>query len=297
MSQPGSIFHCVPPRVNEPARAHRDLQRQVQMNAAAQTGQAMQIGAGGILVNGGGGITIQGSGSFNIGSGTLNAAGAITTTQGVTAAGAVESGNGAAVMDGSGNITSASVSTGPVTASNVIASGQVESNGSPFKSLPSYNYVVHIGPWQVAYIDSDGSIGRSSSSALVKTALVPMTAADAQKLLGLTPYWGRYVWDDPTVPPRVFFLAEDVQAAGFGPDVAPTTDAPMTLVMPDGSPILDSAGAPCVIPAGGAFSVNYPQLVVPLLNAVKTQQAQVALLQAQVQQLATAAGITLTETA
>ncbi len=79
-------------------------------------------------------------------------------------------------------------------------------------------------------------------------------------------------------------LAADVQAAGFGPDIAPIVEGAEPLVMVDttGKPILDATGQPCTVPVGEAYTINYSQLVVLLLAAVKELQGQVEALQAKV---------------
>lgn len=299
MVQPGTLAHNMPAGQDAMARRLRDLERQVREGLAGNDGQAMQIGAGGITVNDGGSITIEDGGSLNVTSGVLNAAGQITTTQGVTAGGAVESGNGTAEMDASGNITGASLNVGSgavtggaaslasvSTSGGVSADGQVNSE-QPLRSPGSYNYTVATS-YQAAWIDGvTFQIGRSASSQVVKTALVPMVQADADKLLNLTPYWGRYVWDDPTVAPRAFLLAKDVQDAGFGPDIAPVTGNPLTLLTTDGQPILDTTGEPCVVPAGEAYTINYSQLVVPLVAAYKFAVTTIQTMQTQIQTMQT----------
>jgi hypothetical protein len=184
-----------------------------------------------------------------------------------------------------------------VNAGNVIASGQVQSNGSPLKSLPSHNYTMHVGSWVAGWIDGDGTVGTSASSQRIKKSLTQMTAEDAQKLLQLTPYWGRYLWDADDAPMSVFFLAEDVRNAGFGPDVAPVVaDEPMVMMGSNGDPFLDDDGNPIVIPVGEAWTVNYSQIVVPLVAAwhdgaqqmqamsqqMQTMQTQLTALQAKI---------------
>lgn len=189
-------------------------------------------------------------------------------SSGTTWAGPV---NSPSTVAAAGAITGASVSA----SGNITASGQVIS-AAPVQSQGSFAYhVAH--SYQAMWIDGvTYEMGISASSEIVKTDLVPMAPADAAKLLGLIPYWGRYVWDDPQSPPKVFLLAEDVQTAGFGPDVAPVADAPYPMVGTDGKPILDATGQPCVVPAGKAYSINYSQLVVPLVAVVKNQQAEIA---------------------
>jgi len=189
---------------------------------------------------------------------------------------------------------------GNISPGNVIASGQVQSNGSPLKSLPSHNYTMHVGSWVAGWIDGDGTVGTSASSQRIKKSLTQMTAEDAQRLLQLTPYWGRYLWDADDAPMSVFFLAEDVRNAGFGPDVAPVVaDQPMVMMGSNGDPFLDDDGNPIVIPVGEAWTVNYSQIVVPLVAAwhdgaqqmqamaqeMQTMQSQLAALQAKVDSL------------
>lgn len=185
-------------------------------------------------------------------------------------------------------------SSGSISATgNISASGQV-SSVQPLKSPGSHGYNV-TSSYVAGWIDGDGTLGTSPSTGLVKTSLTPMTATDAQKLLNLTPYWGRYVWDSDTSPLKVFFLAEDVRAAGFGPDVAPVViDEPLSLVNPDGTPVLDSSGNPAVVPVGEAWTVNYSQMVVPLIAAWHDGAEKMSAMQAQIDALnarLTAAGI------
>jgi hypothetical protein len=166
-------------------------------------------------------------------------------------------------------IDSKVASPGNITPGNVTASGQVQSNGAPFLSVPSHNYIVNKGNWVVGYIDSDGAVGTSPSSEAVKVDLEAMDEADAAKVIGLTPYWGRYLWDAADSPLKAFVLAEEVQAAGFGPDVAPVVtghEAMNVSADPD---------RPVMIEPGQAWTVNYAQLVVPLLAAVKAQQTRI----------------------
>jgi len=174
---------------------------------------------------------------------------------------------------------------GNISPGNVIAAGQVQSNGAPLKSLPSHNYTVSSG-YVATWTDGDGTIGTSPSTGTVKKDLAEMTADDARNLLSLTPYWGRYVWDDADSPLKVFFLAEDVRAAGFGPDVAPTVvGEPLQLVNPDGTPVLDADGNQAVVPVGQAWTVNYSQMVVPLIAAWHDGAQQMAAMQAQIAEL------------
>lgn len=278
---PGSIIANMPPRDDDPQRRARDAQRLAREQASAKSGQAMQIGAGGIDVTDGGSITIEGTGALHVGSGALDSAGSITAGTDITAGGTVQgadvvSTGGATVAGGmsvGGALTAASVNSG-----DVISSGQVQSNGSPFLSVPSHNYIVNKGNWVAGWIDEDGSIGTSPSAGAVKTSLTPM---DGQEILNVVPYWGRYIWDAPDSPLKSFLIAEDVQAAGFGTDVAPvvTGTEPQNVSA-------DPASAVMVQP-GQAWTVNYSQLVPALLGALRTQAADIAELQSRLK----AAGI------
>lgn len=261
----GSIINNMPPRPDDIQRRARDAERRAREQAAARSGQAMQIGQGGITVTDGGSITIQGTGALHVGSGALDSAGSITAATNITAGGTVQ---GASVVSTGGATVTGALSAGTVNSGNVVSSGQVQSNGSPFLSVPSHNYIVNKGNWVAGWIDSDGQIGTSPSTAATKTDLAVMTGTEID---GLHAYWGRYVWDDPTSPLKVFVLAEDVQAAGFGPDVAPVVE---------GQPQNVSANpaAPIMVQPGSAWTVNYSQLVVPLLAAVKAQAARITAL-------------------
>lgn len=281
---PGSVIANMPPQDDDQQRRIRDAERQAREQASAKSGQAMQIGAGGITVTDGGSITIQGTGALHVGSGALDSAGSITAATDITAGGTVQGGD--VVSTGSASVAGA-LSAGSVSSGNVVSSGQVQSNGSPFLSQPSYNYLC-TSSYKVAYLDGGTyQLGYVPSTVEVKTGLTPMTATDAAKFLQLTPYWGRYVWDDPAAPLKVFFLAEDVAAAGFGPDVVPRVELkPLTIETANG-PVLDASGNPIVIPVGGAVTINYGQMVVPLMAIARAQDAQIRALEARL----TAAGI------
>ena len=263
----GSIINNMPPRPDDIQRRARDAERRAREQAAARSGQAMQIGAGGITVTDGGSITIEGSGALNVGSGALNSAGSISAATDITAGGTVQ---GADLVSTGGASVTGALTAGTVSSGNVTSSGQVQSNGAPFLSVPSHNYVVNKGNWVAGWIDSDGTIGTSPSSATVK---VDLTAMDGTELDKVTAYWGRYAWDAPDAPLKVFVLAEDVQAAGFGPDVAP-------LVEGEPQDISADPTNPVMVQPGNAWTVNYSQLVVPLIAACKAQSAQIAALEA-----------------
>lgn len=119
-----------------------------------------------------------------------------------------------------------------------------------------------------AYLNNDGRLGATASSAAVKVDLAAMDAADAAKLLAVTPYWGRYMWDDPDSPMKAFLLAEDVQAAGFGPDIAPVVDG-------DTAMNIGTEEQPVLMQPGQAWTINEAKLVPSLLAIVRMQQAQI----------------------
>lgn len=149
---------------------------------------------------------------------------------------------------------------------NVSVAGQVTSQ-APLKSPGSHDYIVTTD-YVAGWINSDGTLGTSPSSRTVKKNLTPMdeespAGVDAvTALLSLVPYWGHYSWDDDGSPLKVFLIAEEVAAAGFGPDVAPVKD-------------------------GDAYTVNYSQLVVPLIAALQQERAERLALQARVETLET----------
>lgn len=205
--------------------------------------------------------------------GPTNIGGSCTLTAGLTVTGGAINGSLTGNVTGnltgnvSGNINGSGASSfGSITSGNVISSGQVQSNGAPLLSQPTFNYLVATGYKSVWIDGATFQLGYSPSTEIVKTSLQQMSADDARKLLDLTPYWGRYVWDSPDEPLRVFFLAADVQAVGFGEDVAPVVhDQPLVLEDPSG-PIMVN-GQPATVPVGEAYTINYSQMVVPLVAA------------------------------
>jgi hypothetical protein len=127
-------------------------------------------------------------------------------------------------------------------------------SSSPVRSPGARSYVVATG-YAGLWIESDGTMGISPSTRVLKKNLTPMAeespaGIDAVRaLLELTPYWGHYVWDDSGEPLKSFLIAEDVHEAGFGPDVAPTGE--------DGEP----------------FTLNYSQLVPAIVAALQSVTA------------------------
>jgi hypothetical protein len=257
---PGNLAYGMPPAADDQVRKQRDLERQARENASARGLAASQIGSGGLLVTDGGSITIEGTGSLNVGAGALNSAGAIsagtTIAAGtdiaaggkVTATGEVKGGT----VTSTGDVAAAGTVSGATMSAtgNVSAGGQVYSQ-APLRSPGSHDYLVTTD-YVAGWINSDGTVGTSPSNRGSKKNLVRMDATEtpmgvdaAVALMGLTPYWGHYLWDDDGSPLKVFLIAEDVSEAGFGPDVAPVRDD------------------------GQAYTVNYSQLVVPLLAAIQ----------------------------
>jgi hypothetical protein len=168
-------------------------------------------------------------------SGSLNSAGNIHSGGDITADGDVAA---------AGTVSGAAVS-----GVSVDASGAMTGNTGTFpaglNSLDVHDREVITGRLSV-WNDDTGQLGLQSSRRGVKKDLEPLT--DTAALLSLTPYRGRYLTDADDGPQSVFLIAEDVAEAGFGPDVAPV----------DGD--------------GDAFSVNYSQVVVPLLAVAKEHQ-------------------------
>ena len=180
MISPGSITNSVPDP-DEFVRNIRDVQRNAQEMASARSGERMQIGAGGILINGGGSLTIAGSGALNVGSGALNSAGSITAATSVSGASVSASGpiTGASIAV-TGTATAASVATtGDVSASGrVVSTGIVRSPGSRANNVTSSSG--YVGMW----IDVNGDMGYNPSSAQYKQDFEPAdTAAQVDAVL------------------------------------------------------------------------------------------------------------------
>jgi hypothetical protein len=170
---------------------------------------------------------------------------------------------------------------------DISAAGRVSSNGAPVTSQPSHNFTVTTG-YVACWINGDGQFGTSPSSASAKVDLTAFTSDDAKRFLNtVIPYWGRYKWDDPDSPMKVFVTAEDVAAAGYGPDVAPVVegDQPINIGTPDD---------PVLVEPGDAWTVNYSQLVIPLIATARAQQKTIEAQQTQIDALSArldAAGI------
>lgn len=147
-------------------------------------------------------------------------------------------------------------SPGEISPTVVHAAGDVTAGGRVFSTgalvSPGSRATIVTNGYVSTWTDENGVIGYAPSTRGSKTDLEPM-AADA--IYNVHPYWGRYKSDDSDVPLRSFVIAEDVAAAGFGPDVAP----------------IDDNGEP--------FTVNYSQLVPGLLAAVHDLNARLARLE------------------
>lgn len=149
-----------------------------------------------------------------------------------------------------GNITPGSVSaSGDVSGATLTSSGQVAGarvvSTQPLQSIGSYNFQVGGTNYKAAWLMNDGQLGYSPSTRRVKKDLEPLPDDLADAALGMGAYLGRYIWDEDGSPLKVFLIAEEAKAAGFGPDVVPVDE--------DGDP----------------ETVNYSQFVVPLLAVAK----------------------------
>ena len=171
MISPGSITNSVPDP-DEAIRLQRDVQRNAQEMASARSGERMQIGAGGILINNGGSLTIAGTGALNVGTGALNSAGAITAGTTIAAGGALSGaslGVTGALTGASVAVTGAATSATVATTGNATVGGNVPVAGDVF--IPNRTPVVsgYFGLW----VNSDGRIGISSSARRYKQNITP----------------------------------------------------------------------------------------------------------------------------
>jgi hypothetical protein len=237
MLSPGSITNSVP----DPDRAirlQRDVQRNAQEQASAQSLGHSQIGADGLAVTDGGSIILSGGGSIVVDSG-----GTITLPTGTLSAANVTA--TAALSGATVAVTGAATSASSSTTGNATVGGDINLTGDLY--TPHGKATPVTSGYVSAWLNGDGRLGATASTRASKRDLVPLT--DLTSLMSLTPYLGRYIWDADDAPLSVFLIADEVQAAGFGPDVAP----------------LDEDGK--------AFTVNYSQMVVPLLAAVQALSA------------------------
>lgn len=211
----------------------RSLERE---NAAGKTGQAMQVGAGGILVNGGGSITIAGSGSLNVGSGALNSAGSISAGTTIAAGGNITStgGNvsasgtvsaGGAVSGASATFTGA-VSGGSLSGTTCTLTGdlgaanvRLGSSGTVYSLYALTNPVVTA--YVAAYINGpDGRFGATPSARRFKQDIrrKTYTVEDAKRLSSLIVNYrlkeAVKAYGD-AAPVEVGVIAEELIKAGF----------------------------------------------------------------------------------
>lgn len=154
-----------------------------------------------------------------------------------------------------GNVTATGTisATGTITTEEQVTAGSLHVNGDT-RIPQAYDRQV-TGQCKTVWMDSTGWLGFSSSKHATKKDLTPLPTPLTDALLACTVYVGRFVWDEPDSPVKVFLLAEDVAAAGYGPDVVPTGE--------DGEP----------------DSINYSQLVVPLLAIAQQQEARLKTLE------------------
>lgn len=150
-------------------------------------------------------------------------------------------------------IDSKIASPGAITPTNVTASGTVSSAGA-FVSPGSRATIVTVG-FVNAYLDGSGVLGYQPSTRSVKKDLEPIPESYQDALMAVTPQVGRYVWDDDDSPLKMFLIAEDVQEAGFGPDVVPLDED------------------------GNAATVNSQNLIPALLAIIQRQEARITALE------------------
>lgn len=147
-------------------------------------------------------------------------------------------------------------SPGNISPGNVSASGQVYS-AAALASPGSRNYLVSTS-YVAGWINGDGTLGTSPSGRAVKRDLEALEPDEVTRLLALTPYHGRYIWDADDAPLKTFLIAEDLADAHLGDDLVATVQS-------------DELGEVPVI--------NYPLLVVPLLAAVQRLDARLTALE------------------
>jgi autotransporter adhesin len=218
---PGNLAFNLPA---DPGRKQRDLERQQREQAAGKTGQAMQVGAGGILITNGGSLTISGSGSLNVGSGALNSAGSISAGTTITAGGAISAGgalSGASLNVGGGGVAGGAFSgttcslTSDLSAANVRLGG----SGTIYSTYALSNPVVTA--YVAAYINGpDGRFGATPSARRFKQNIrhKQYTVEDAKRLSQLVVNYRlkeavKAYGDD--APVEVGVIAEELIKAGF----------------------------------------------------------------------------------
>jgi hypothetical protein len=153
-------------------------------------------------------------------------------------------------------------SPGNIAPANVTANGNVQAAGQVISAIAlnspgSRNYLVTTS-YVAGWINGDGTLGTSPSGRAVKRDLAAMVPDEVTRLLALTPYHGRFIWDDDDAPLKTFLVAEDLVAADLGDDLVAT--------------VQDEE-------LGEVPVINYPLLVVPLLAAVQQLAARVSALE------------------
>jgi hypothetical protein len=262
---PGSIIANMPPQANDAARRQRDLERQAREQAAARTGQAMQIGAGGIDVTDGGSITIEGTGALHVGSGALDSAGSITAATDITAGGTVQGAD--VVSTGGASVAGALSAESAAVAGDISAANLRLGNLGTLYSSYAYNNPVTVS-YLAAYINGpDGRLGATPSAARFKQDVTPKTytAAEAARLSALVVNYrliAAVKEYGAAAPVEVGVVAESLISAGFPEFVAFDEN-------------------------GNTLSVHYERLSLVVMaafaevyNATTTQAAQIADLQA-----------------
>jgi hypothetical protein len=219
----------------------------MQENASARSLEQSQIGSGGLSITDGGSIILTGGGSIVVDSGgTITLPTGTLSAANVTATAALSAGT--TISGASIAVTGAATSASSSTTGDAAVGGDINLTGDLY--TPHGHATPVTSGYVSAWLNGDGRLGATASTRASKRDLVPLT--DLTGLMSLTPYLGRYIWDAEDAPLSMFLIADEVQAAGFGPDVAP----------------LDENGK--------AFTVNYSQMVVPLLAAVQSLSARLA---------------------
>ena len=186
IDDPFSVAASLPGQMAEIRRVVKDLS----VNRT-QSPAGLAVGATGLTVLGPTALT-----------GPLSVAGGVTGP--VAATGAL-SGTSVAVT---GAATSASVTT----TAGATVGGDINVTGDLY--TPHGRATPVVSGYVSAWLNVDGRLGATASTRASKRDLIPLT--DITGIMSLTPYLGRYTWDADDSPLKVFLIAEDVQAAGFG---------------------------------------------------------------------------------
>lgn len=241
----------LPPAEDDQVRRTRDLQRQVQEQAAARSLEASTIGSGGLVVKDGGSIRVEAPGTIDLEGGAFSAA--TLTATGVVQGGGLVSTGGASVAGalGAGSV----VATGAVSAGGsvsaggeVYAAGKVR-GGNIWGNILSVDY-------RVVYVSNPtGELGHVPSSLRYKTCVKP-AVLDLDAVLGLDLKTFKYkqaieaYGSVEAAPTELGLIAEEVDEAGLG--------------------FLVYRGE-----NGEVDGVAYERLALPLLAIVQHQQRQI----------------------